>query len=107
MDRKQGYLECEKKRVFYLLIGFEILVTFLLGFVPDRAPYHLSQIAINFICSMQYNTFRQAEGMPMATTFCTNHVRYIGIYLAKWVRIRDNINLKNFLNHGKMILVFL
>lgn len=40
-----------------LLIGFEILVTLLLGLVPENAPYQISQVAINFICSMQYNTF--------------------------------------------------
>ena len=30
---------------------------------------------------MQYNTFRQAHGIPMATTFCTNHIRQAGVSL--------------------------
>ena len=58
-----------------LLILVEIVVVCVLGFIPESAPYQISQIAVNFICSMQYNTFRQAQGVPMATTFCTNHVR--------------------------------
>ena len=89
-----------------LLIGFEILVTFLLGLLPESAPFQISQIAINFICSMQYNTFRQAEGVPMATTFCTNHVRQVGINFVKWIRKGDKSHFKRCLNHAKMLLMF-
>jgi uncharacterized membrane protein YoaK (UPF0700 family) len=59
-----------------ILVGFEIIVVLLLGFLPESAPFQISQVIINFICSMQYNTFRQAQKVPMATTFCTNHRRY-------------------------------
>ena len=69
-----------------LLVGLEMLVTFLLGFIPDSWPYQICQVSINFICSMQYNTFRQAEHIPMATTFCTNHIRQVGVFLTKWLR---------------------
>lgn len=47
-----------------VLVAIEILFIIVLGFIPDSAPFQISQIAINFICSMQYNTFRQAEGIP-------------------------------------------
>lgn len=89
------------------LVGFELLVTVLLGFLPESAPYQISQIAINFICSMQYNTFRQAEGIPMATTFCTNHLRQTGIYLAKWLQKKDRSSLLRFLQHEKMLFLFM
>ena len=69
-----------------LLIGVEILVVIFLGFIPDSFPVQISQVAINFIASMQFNTFRQAQGTPMATTFATNHIRQIGIGLAKEIR---------------------
>lgn len=62
------------------LIGFEILVLFVVGFLPLSLPAQIVQVTINFICSMQYNTFRQAEGIPMATTFVTNHIRQAGIW---------------------------
>ena len=51
-----------------LLIAIEILAIFLLGLLPESAPVQLAQVGINFIASMQYNTFRQAEGIPVATT---------------------------------------
>ena len=89
-----------------LLIGFELLVTVLLGFVPEEAPYQISQVAVNIICSMQYNTFRQAEGIPMATTFCTNHLRQAGVWLVKGLRKKDRTYLKRFLQHGRMIVLF-
>ena len=89
-----------------LLIGFELLVTVLLGFVPEEAPYQISQVAVNFICSMQYNTFRQAEGIPMATTFCTNHLRQAGVCLVKVLRKKDRTYLKRFLQYGRMIILF-
>lgn len=69
-----------------LLIAIEMVFVLVLGFIPDSYPVQISQIAINFIASMQYNTFRQAEGVPMATTFATNHIRQIGIGLAKEVK---------------------
>ena len=66
-----------------------MLILFLIGFLPLSVPVQIVQVLINFICSMQYNTFRQAEGIPMATTFVTNHIRQIGIWLAKAADNKD------------------
>ena len=102
------------KRKFYvrwdtILIGIEIFAVFLLGLIPDSAPVQISQIAINFIASMQYNTFRQAEGVPMATTFATNHIRQIGVGLAKEFHHRHSKNKKHrvkLIKHSKMLFFF-
>lgn len=93
-----------------LLIGVEMLVVLALGFVPESAPVQISQVAINFIASMQYNTFRQAEGTPMATTFATNHIRQIGIGLAKELRHRkemDKPHREKLRKHALMLFYFL
>ena len=90
-----------------LLIFIEMIVVVILGFLPESTPYQVSQIAINFICSMQYNTFRQAQGIPMATTFCTNHVRQVGVGL--WSGLKSNgdrTQLKKSLEHFMMLLFF-
>lgn len=89
-----------------ILIGIELLFIAALGFVPDSAPYQISQVAINFICSMQYNTFRQAEGVPMATTFCTNHIRQVGIHLYHFLSKREPAFLQRFVKHLGMLLMF-
>lgn len=69
-----------------LLVGMEMIVVACLGFVPESAPVQISQVAVNFIASMQYNTFRQMEGEPVATTFATNHIRQLGVGLAREIR---------------------
>lgn len=88
------------------LIMIEIAVVIFLGFLPESAPFQISQIAINFICSMQYNTFRQAQGVPMATTFCTNHIRQVGIWLTKAVKYRDKKYAGRMLLHILMLFCF-
>lgn len=89
-----------------LLVGIEIVVLVVLGFLPDTVPNQVFQVSINFICSMQYNTFRQAQGIPMATTFCTNHLRQTGIHVAKWIRKKDYTYLKRSQRHLEMLAAF-
>ena len=91
-----------------LLTLVEILVVFALGFIPATAPHQISQIIISFICAMQYNTFRQAEGIPMATIFCSDHLRQLGSSLTKWLRKDDNACQmgEKALAHALMLLSF-
>ncbi len=89
-----------------LFIMLEMGAVVILGLIPDSAPFHPSQVLINFICSMQYNTFRQADGIPMATTFCTNHLRQVGIAFTKAIRHRDPAFLRRFFFHTGMLAVF-
>ena len=79
------------------LVAFEFLALFSIGFIPLGWPHQLVQVLVNFIASMQYNTFRQAEGIPMATTFCTNQLRQVGIGFAKAVRKGDREGLRRAL----------
>lgn len=55
---------------------------------------------------MQYNTFRKTQGIPMATTFCTNHVRQMGIFFAKAVRHRNWDHVGRLLCHLSMLVLF-
>lgn len=103
-----------KKHLFVrwdtLFILVEMLTVLILGFIPLTAPVQISQITINFIASMQYNTFRQAEGVPGATTFATNHIRQIGVGLAKEIthfKSLDKSHRKNLSGHFLMLVFFL
>ena len=101
---------CVKKLHFIrwdtLFILIEMIVVVFLGLLPESAPVQISQVAINFICSMQYNTFRQARSVPMATTFCTNHWRQVAIAMTKAIRHRDTAYLPRMTQHLCMLLVF-
>lgn len=66
-----------------LLMLIEMAAVAAVGFIPAQAPHQYAQVTINFICAMQYNTFRQAEGIGSATTFCTNHTRMLGSNLVR------------------------
>lgn len=89
-------------------VGFEIIIVLIIGFIPESAPVQICHILVNFMCSMQYNTFRAAEKIPMATTFCTAHVRSAGVYLIKWLKHKNEANyIKRSLFHAGMISVFI
>ena len=87
--RKTGILRWDT-----LLIGFELLVLIIVGLIPTRVPNQVVQIMISFICAMQYNTFRQAQGINMATTFVTNHVRQVGVSIANILKHRDDMEAR-------------
>ena len=80
-----------------VLMLIEMIAVLGLGFLPETAPVQICQVVINFVASMQYNTFRQAEGVPVATTFATNHIRQIGVGLAKELRHRHSAMLFFFI----------
>lgn len=93
-----------------LLIAVEMATVLVLGLVPESAPVQISQVAVNFIASMQYNTFRQAEGTPMATTFATNHIRQVGVGLAKEIqhfrkKIKTSRKMGQTLHDGGIFLI--
>ncbi len=89
-----------------VLIGIEIIAVLILGFLTESVPDQVCQIVLNFICSMQFNTFRQVKGVPAATTFVTNHIREVGSNLAKYLRHSDAESGGKVRIHGLMILFF-
>ena len=92
-----------------LLTLIEILVVAVMGFIPATAPHQICQVTINFICAMQYNTFRQAEGISMATTFCANHLRMFGISLSQIMNRnkRTKEAVERVMVHGMMMGCFI
>lgn len=87
-------------------ILLEMIAVVFLGLLPESAPYQITQITVNFICSMQYNTFRRAQNIPMATTFCTNHVRQVGVAFSKFCRHREKTAWNRMMFHLGMLGVF-
>lgn len=99
--KKLGFLRWDT----YLIL-LETAALFLIGLLPLTIPHQVVQVLINFMASMQYNTFRQAEGIPMATTFCTNHIRQVGVGFAKAIRKKDGTALRRGLIHAGMVSCF-
>lgn len=91
-----------------LLTLIEMVAVIVVGFIPATAPHQICQVIINFICAMQYNTFRQAEGIGSATTFCTNHTRMFGSNLIRILFRRKEYPdaMEKVKSHGVMLLCF-
>jgi uncharacterized membrane protein YoaK (UPF0700 family) len=91
-----------------LFIIIDMAIITFLGIFDNTFPEAVYPIIINFICAMQFNTFRQSEGIGMATTFVTNHVRQTGSWLVRYLRKRDEKKyLSRSLHHFGMIVAFI
>lgn len=90
-----------------IFIAVEIITVIILGFLPLSIPHQISQVTLNFICSMQFATFRKDEGVAMATTFVTNHIRETGRNFVDYVVEKDNKYKEKAGRHGMMILMFI
>ena len=97
----QGKQSIEEK-----LLLFEALICFLLGIMPASWPDQFCQLSLSFICAMQFNIFRKAEGIPMATTFCTNHIRQMGCHLTEAIFFQNEESRKIAKSHGLMLMAF-
>ncbi|OON85824.1 DUF1275 family protein [Oribacterium sp. C9] len=89
-----------------ILVGIELIAVILLGLMPASWPDQICQVTLNFICAMQFNTFRQAEGIGMATTFCTNHLRQFGSYMVQFLRSKNSSVGRKCRLHGSMMFIF-
>ncbi|MBQ7415705.1 MAG: DUF1275 domain-containing protein [Oscillospiraceae bacterium] len=91
-----------------LLTLIEIVLVIIIGFIPANAPHQICQVTINFICAMQYNTFRQSEGFTMATTFCVNHMRVVGTAVSRILTRKecDPEQVERIKAHGGMLASF-
>lgn len=99
----KGHLRIRWDTLFLLI---EMLAVIFLALLPESAPYRITQVLINLIASMQYNTFRQTRHIPMATTFCTNHLRQVGIAASQALRHRDRDSVRRMLTHCRMLFAF-
>jgi uncharacterized membrane protein YoaK (UPF0700 family) len=78
-----------------------------LALMPADWPDQICQVTLNFACAMQFNTYRQVEGVPAATTFVTNHIRQIGSNLAKLARHPQSQALRSrVLTHASLLGFF-
>ncbi|MBP2642559.1 MAG: hypothetical protein H6Q67_446 [Firmicutes bacterium] len=53
----------------------EILVLFIIGFIPDTIPNLFATIAISFVSSLQISAFRKLVNSPYSTTMATGNLR--------------------------------
>ncbi|MEG2720073.1 MAG: YoaK family protein, partial [Oscillospiraceae bacterium] len=75
---KKYYDKSKRIRHEYVVLIFEAVLLFVVGFIPTTVSHLTSNVIISFICSMQVNSFRSIDGSPYATTMCTGNLRSAG-----------------------------
>lgn len=90
-----------------ILISCEILLLAVLSLLPEETPFTLYHVSIALISSMQYNTFRQARGVPLSTLFCTAHLRGGASSLYHALAEKNSASLQKFYYHTGLIATFI
>lgn len=91
----------------HIVVFIEIVLLFVIGFLPQAVPNAVVNIAISFVCSMQFNSFRKTSGLPYASTMCTGNLRSAGEFLFTFLETKDKESGKKSLRYFAVILVFL
>lgn len=58
------------------VLMLEILVLFVVGFLPQTVPNIIVTVTIAFIASVQVSSFRKMVDSPYSSTMCTGNLRY-------------------------------
>ena len=58
------------------VLMLEILVLFVVGFLPQTVPNIIVTVTIAFIASVQVSSFRKLVDSPYSSTMCTGNLRY-------------------------------
>lgn len=88
-----------------IIILFEILLLFGVGFIPHRYDA-VANAVVSFVCAMQVQTFRKVRGHVYASTMCIGNMRSAIVSLFAFFEFRDRkILQKSFVYFG-VILIF-
>lgn len=88
-----------------IIILFEILLLFGVGFIPHRYDA-VANAVVSFVCAMQVQTFRKVRGHVYASTMCIGNMRNAIVSLFAFFEFRDKkILQKSFVYFG-VILIF-
>lgn len=58
-----------------IILIIEILVLFIIGFIPNTVPHAFATIPISFVSSVQIASFGKLVDSPYSTTMCTGNLR--------------------------------
>ena len=99
------YQELEKMHWRQIIIGFEILLLFLVGFLPAQMN-SLANAMVSFVCAMQVQAFKKIHGYTYASTMCIGNMRSGTEALCLFVHNRDKATLRKALTYFQVIGIF-
>lgn len=95
----------EKVHWRQLIILAEIVLLFVVGFLPQRVNT-LANVLVSFVCAMQVQTFRKVRGHAYASTMCIGNMRSGTEALCVYFHTRDREVLRKALTYFGVIGLF-
>jgi uncharacterized membrane protein YoaK (UPF0700 family) len=74
-----------------IILLLEMLVLFVIGFVPSTVPHAFVTIAIAFVASVQTASFKRLVDSPYSTTMCTGNLRSASEFAYRAIRKKDKV----------------
>ena len=103
VHRRYRYME--KVHWRQLIIVAEIVLLFLVGFLPQNVNT-LANALVSFVCAMQVQTFRKVRGHAYASTMCIGNMRSGTESLCVYFHTRDREVLHKALTYFGVIGLF-
>ena len=99
------YKNCEKIHWRQMILFSEIILLFVVGFLPHRVDY-LANALVSYVCALQVQTFHKVRGHAYASTMCIGNMRSGTEALCVYYHTHDKEVLKKALTYFSVILVF-
>lgn len=90
-----------------VVLIIEMIVMFIIGFIPIGKMNVVANVMVSFICSMQAECFRKVLGKPFSSTMCTGNLRSGVEYLYQGFYYQDKNAIANSIHYLFIILFFI
>lgn len=99
------YAGAQKLHWRQMILLPEILILFLVGFLPESANM-AATVLVSFSCAMQVQAFRKVDGYPYASTMCIGNLRSGMDALTGYLEKRDLEQMRRAMHYFGIILFF-
>lgn len=106
--RRKGMPDNTERFLYHCgILAAEILLLTVVGGIPVSFPTVLPNALISSVAALQYHAFRDMNGVPLSTVFCTNNLRLLSGHLFSAVTDKDKVSLKKAGKYLLLIACFL
>lgn len=102
---RRRYKQMRKLHWRQLILAVEIILLFLVGFVPQTWNMAANSL-VSFVCAMQVQSFRKFNGKSYASTMCIGNLRSGMEALCAYFYVKDRKVLRDALEYFAIILIF-
>ena len=88
------------------VLVLEIILLFLVSFVPCGSADAAVNATISFVCALQVQTFRRVHGLPFSSTMCTGNLRSGADALFNGLRGADPAGFSKARHYFSVIVLF-